>query len=58
MSIYEIGYNQNIAPYGLCHTTRYVKAKDEKEAKEIASKILHISKCEIEVIQKLEIINN
>ena len=57
MNIYEIGYIQNIPPYGECHTTKFVKAMDEELAKKAASVILNIPEAKIEVIRKIKIIN-
>lgn len=57
MNIYEIGYIQNIPPYGECHTTKFVKATNEELAKKAASIILKVPEAEIDVIRKIKIIN-
>lgn len=57
MNIYQIGYTQLVVPFGNMHTTKYVKANNEKEAIEIASKLLNIPKEDISVIFKVECIN-
>lgn len=57
MNIYQIGYTQNVVPYGNMHTTKFVKANNEKEAIEIASKLLNIPRKDISVIFKVECIN-
>lgn len=57
MNIYQIGYTQNVVPYGNMHTTKFVKASNENEAIEIASKLLNIPRKDISVIFKVECIN-
>lgn len=62
MKIYQIGYIEKNAFVRGCyvgnmHTTRFVKADNEKEAIKIASEKLNVPQKEIEVMFEVKCIN-